>query len=199
MSPSYFFTADTHFGHANIIKYCNRPFGTVDEMDEALIARWNEVVTPRDIVFHIGDFGFCTPAVAAVIAGRLNGRKFLVYGNHDEQYLFRSDRHGPSLAFKRQFAGVNAILEEKIDGQRVVMCHYAMRVWNKSHRGSWQLHGHSHGTLPSQNGLLQLDVGVDCWNYRPVSFDEIRAQMSEKNYAPVDHHGVRHVNETESS
>ena len=65
-----------------------------------------------------------------------------------------------------------------------------MRVWNQSHRGAWQLHGHSHGSLTDHGGK-QTDVGVDCWDYAPVSFDTLRKLMATREHEPVDHHGER--------
>ncbi len=73
--------------------------------------------------------------------------------------------------------------------QDIVMLHYSMRVWNKSHHGSWHLYGHSHGTLPDDPNSLSIDVGVDCHNYQPISYDEIKSIMSKKEFKPVDHHG----------
>lgn len=68
-----FFTSDTHYHHARVIHYSKRPFESVDEMGEALIANWNAVVRPGDLVYHLGDFAFCDAARAVVIAKRLNG------------------------------------------------------------------------------------------------------------------------------
>src|SRR5258708_12137402 len=79
-----YFTSDTHFGHANIIRYCDRPFATVEEMDEAMIANWNAVVGRGDDVWHLGDFGWSRDATRIrSIFHQLNGRKRLVIGNHD--------------------------------------------------------------------------------------------------------------------
>lgn len=73
--------------------------------------------------------------------------------------------------------------------QRIVLCHYAMRVWDQSHYGTWHLHGHSHGTLPDIKEMLSCDVGVDCWNFTPVSMEQLNAHMAKKIWKPVDHHG----------
>lgn len=79
----YFVISDTHFGHENIIQYCNRPFKTVEEMDSALIKNWNETVSNKDVVIHLGDFAFCSKERAREICSELNGRKILIKGNHD--------------------------------------------------------------------------------------------------------------------
>lgn len=76
------FTSDTHFGHRNIIKFCNRPWNTVEEMDNALIENWNKVVKPEDIVFHLGDFAFATNGRWKEIINSLNGHIYLIVGNH---------------------------------------------------------------------------------------------------------------------
>lgn len=160
-----FFTSDTHFGHKNIIHHCARPFGSVEEMDDKLIENWNARVRPDDDVWHLGDFCFRNAKNAETYLLRLNGRKHLVWGNHDPDKV----RTLPHWASSQPYA------EIKINRQRIVLFHYAMRVWNQSHRGSIQLFGHSHGNL---NGTHRsLDVGCDCWNYRPVAFGEILERL----------------------
>ncbi len=129
-----FFTSDTHFGHANIIKYCNRPFESVNQMDEVLINNWNSVVRPDDEVYHLGDFSFADPKKYVY---RLNGKIHLIKGNHDYR---RKDR----LFLEAGIVWVKDLFELKKVDPNIVLCHYAMRVWPKSHYGAWQLYGHSH-------------------------------------------------------
>ena len=175
-----FFTGDTHFGHANIIKYCHRPFATVTEMDEALIANWNHVVTPDDLVYHLGDFCFGnTPAEFHRYFDRLNGAIVLIKGNHDK--LAWRHRH----LFRAFF---DSYLEIKLDMQLVTLCHYAMRVFRNSHYGAWHLYGHSHGTLPDDPHTLSFDAGVDCHHFTPLSLEQVTAIMAKKTFKPVDHH-----------
>jgi calcineurin-like phosphoesterase family protein len=175
------FSSDTHFGHANIIRLADRPYADLAEMDEALIANWNSRVGRDDRVYFLGDLSFHRPEITRGIVRRLNGEIHLVVGNHDE----RTVRKIPDA-----FASVNQMLTVKLWEQRIVLCHYAMRVWNRSHYGAWQLYGHSHGTLPDDPYSLSMDVGVDPNGYRPVSFDEVRIFMSTKQYRPIDHHGA---------
>jgi len=78
-----YFTSDTHFGHTNIIKYCNRPFKDAGEMDRFIITEWNKIVTPDDTVYHMGDVAFTSPERLKHILANLNGYKILVLGNHD--------------------------------------------------------------------------------------------------------------------
>lgn len=167
-----FFTSDTHFDHVNVIKYSNRPFASKEEMNEAMIERWNSVVQSNDTVYHLGDFAFSkTPEK---FFNRLNGNKLLVIGNHDR---------GATLNLP--WGWKKSMYELKINKQPIVLCHYAMRTWNRSHYNAVQLYGHSHGTLPGTN--QSLDVGVDCWNYKPVSFEEIKSRLSTlKPYKDVD-------------
>lgn len=184
-----FFTADLHVGHTNIIRYTNRPFKDSIEMDEALIRNWNELVTNEDTVYILGDFALCPAARAVSILKRLLGTKILIEGNHDRGCL-------RDPVFRREFKEIHNFLEIDLPpepgtkrGQKIVMCHYAMRVWNRSHRGSIHLHGHSHGTLPDDPKSLSMDVGVDCHNYYPVSSKDILRRMAKKSWKPIDHHG----------
>jgi calcineurin-like phosphoesterase family protein len=82
-------------------------------------------------------------------------------------------------------------LEIAVEGQDITLCHYALRVFNKSHHGSWHLYGHSHGTLPDDPNSLSFDVGVDCHNYFPISLDQVKKIMSKKTWKPIDHHGKK--------
>lgn len=186
-----FFTGDTHFGHANVIKYANRPFASVEEMDEAMVANWNAVVGDHEDVYHLGDFAFYKKVerVLAVLC-RLRGRKHLIFGNHDKTHR-RDERFLKLWETTRDFAEIKIADPTAHDGKsrRIVLCHYAMLVWNKSHYGTWQLHGHSHGTLQDDPRALRLDVGVDCWGMAPVSYEVLRERMSKKTWVPIDHHG----------
>ncbi len=170
------FTSDTHFGHKNIIKYSKRPFADVEEMDSELIKRWNAVVKPTDDIYHLGDFAFLKQPDYILYA--LNGRKHFITGNHDSEYV-RS---------MNGWASVQPYLEIIEDGQMIVMCHYAMRVWNKSHHGSIMIYGHSHGSLPGSS--QSLDVGVDAgWDYAPCSLKQIQTKLKTlPEYKAQDHH-----------
>jgi len=159
-----FFTSDEHFGHTNVLKYNNRPWDTIEEMDAGLICRFNEKVTPQDVTIHAGDFCWCNKKEDAYkkYIDKLNGTHILLVGSHDHWQ--------PSSA--------KYIWRKRIDGQVVMVCHYAMRVWESSHYGAWMLYGHSHGNLPPIG--KQHDIGVDNNNYYPVSFDEISIIMESK-------------------
>ncbi|MFT8246484.1 metallophosphoesterase family protein [Roseomonas sp. BN140053] len=183
MSKTWF-TSDTHFGHHNIIRYCSRPFGSTEEMDGELVARWNSVVSPHDEIWHLGDFVHRGQKSPGDYLRLLNGRKNLVWGNHDNSEA----RTDPG------WASSQAMAEIKVDGQRIVLLHYALRVWPRSHHGALHLYGHSHGNLPGDR--QSLDVGVDCWDYRPVSLTKIRARLATlPERVPVDHHGRNNAGE----
>lgn len=189
MKNKIHFGGDTHFSHRNVIKYCNRPFTTSDEMNEKLISNWNEVVGVHDIVYHVGDVAFeKDERKLCEILHSLNGVIHLVKGNHDHLIKGRAAGRFSSI----EHSGLKEIRVEDPDGfggfQPIVLCHYSMRVWNRSHYGSWNLFGHSHGTLPDDPNSLSLDVGVDCWNYYPVSYEQIKARMKTKTFVPIDQH-----------
>lgn len=159
-----FFTSDTHFGHAGALGRFARPFASVAGMDAAMAARWNAAVGADDDVWHLGDFALGRTAEAmAALLRRLNGRKHLVAGNND----------GPATRALAEWASVQDYAEIAADGVRLVLCHYAFRTWNGMYKGAWNLHGHSHGQLGRM--ARQADVGVDVWDFRPVTFAAIRA------------------------
>lgn len=173
------FTADPHWRHANIIKYCNRPFTDVDEMNRTLIDNWNSVVNYNQDIYVLGDIYLGHESGFMEIFKQLNGNIHFIAGNHDKT----------AWKFKDEFASFTpGIKEITVGKQRIVLCHYAMRVWNRSHRGSWHLYGHSHGTLPDDPNSLSIDVGVDCHNYTPITFDQVAAIMKRKAFKPIDHH-----------
>ena len=166
MTNRTFFTADNHFGHRGVIGMCNRPFADVAEMNRDLVDAWNAVVGPRDTVWHLGDFAMgSSPAECAAIFARLHGVKHLVRGNHDAKRVL-----------DLPWASQHDLVQTTVDGQRLVLCHYAMRSWPGAWRGTVHLFGHTHGTLPPTR--QSCDVGVDAWAYRPVTLGEIRERLA---------------------
>ena len=163
------FTADTHFGHAGAIALYRRPFASVADMDRAMIERWNAVVQPEDIVWHLGDFAVRQkPERIAELLAALNGTKHLVVGNND----------GPATTSCVGWASVRAYAEIEVEGVHLVLCHYAFRTWRGSSKGWLNLHGHSHGRLKPQP--RQFDVGVDIRDFRPVRLAELRPQSPRR-------------------
>jgi len=164
---NYWFTSDEHYGHENVIKFNNRPFENIHEMNDGLIKRHNEVVNKGDVVIHAGDFCWKNNEKGAKeFLDRLNGTHILLKGSHDN-WMNRS---------------YHEMWTKTINKQLVVVCHYAMRVWPRRHYGSWMLYGHSHGKLPDHG--YSTDIGVDNWDYYPVSWDQIVELMKNKPAEP---------------
>ncbi|MGH1574504.1 metallophosphoesterase [Methylobacterium sp. P31] len=165
-----FFTSDTHFGHQGILgsrMTKPRPFASIEAHDEALIATWNNRIRSDDIVWHLGDFAYgASRKRVAEIWRRLNGVKHLVRGNHDADRTTRLP--WASQQDRAQVADRGAVF---------ILDHYAHRTWAGSHRGFLHLYGHSHGSLPGT--AASLDVGVDCWAWRPVTTPEILEALEE--------------------
>ena len=153
---SVFFTADTHFSHSNIIKHCNRPYGSTEEHDEALIANWNSVVRGNDLVYILGDFAWKNHARFISV---LKGKKILILGSHDKM----------SKEVLRNFKEVHSVRMVSINGNPVWLQHCCPRVWEKCHYGVPCFFGHSHGRLQTFN--LSFDVGIDSWDYKPVPWE----------------------------
>jgi calcineurin-like phosphoesterase family protein len=155
-----FFTADTHFNHANIIRFCKRPFNSAEDMNAVLVERWNSQVGAGDLVYHLGDFawGDWGPALE-----RLSGEIILIRGGHDKK---------EAKKFASRFLHIADLLDIVVEGYTIVLCHYCLRVWNKSHYDSWHLFGHSHGQLPALG--KSLDVGVDGHEFTPWSWEEVK-------------------------
>ena len=152
-----FFTSDTHFGDHRVLNLYPRPFSSVADMDAAMVERWNAVVGREDEVWHLGDFARTARRAGEVMA-QLNGRKHLVIGNND-----------PTPEQVPGWASVAPYAELEVEGLRLVLCHYPFRSWNGMHRGSLNLHGHSHGRMKPLP--RQLDVGVDVHDYRPITLE----------------------------
>ncbi|MFB0493618.1 calcineurin-like phosphoesterase family protein [Methylobacterium sp. OAE515] len=174
------FTADHHFGHGNIIGFCRRPFADSFAMDEALVSRWNEVVGHEDEVWHLGDFAYrCDPHRIACLFDRLHGRtKHLITGHHDR-------RHTLQLPW----TSTRPYAEIMIDKIPIILFHYALRDWSRSRYGAWNLHGQGHGRLPPAG--RSCDVGVDAWEYRPISFEQIVAARLNMGLRSEQPHAIR--------
>lgn len=168
------FTSDLHLGHARALEFASRPWGTLDEMHDALVEGINAVVAPGDDLYVLGDLSFkATREEVVAIRRRIAcERVHLVPGNHDRNWS------APGAAG-------TLVVEPPIkvirDGTReIVLSHYPLADWRAMSHGSWHLHGHIHSLGPAYNelnlrqGLLRYDVGVDANAYAPVSLDELR-------------------------
>jgi calcineurin-like phosphoesterase family protein len=167
-------------------------------MNQAILDNHNSVVRPTDNFYFLGDLAHgrdATPERVEDFLRQLNGNKFFIKGNHDKKETI--------ALYKKYGTYLGHMAEIYVGDQMITLNHYAMRVWNKSHHGSWHLYGHSHGSLPDDPNSLSLDCGVDAaanylskdgalhpQDYRPLSFDEIAELMKKKSWKPIDHHGV---------
>ena len=176
------FTSDTHFGHKQVIKFCDRPYNSVEEMDEALIENWNSRVKPNDLVFHLGDFAMASKGRWKNLLSSLNGQKYLVLGNHDSVCW-------PGNYVMSMFKQVALKIVLSIDSQIVYLDHYPYLCYAGTYNNSniIQLFGHVHSgprqVTGADNERLQYlfpnqyDVGVDNNNYVPVSYQEILSKL----------------------
>lgn len=159
-----------------------RDFATLEDMNEALVTRFNETVRQTDILFILGDVAFGGRENVGIFMNRLICKNvYLVYGNHDHN--IRRD-----VTLRDYFKRTDSYMEVLIDGQMVCMFHYSARVWDQSHRGSWFLYGHSHGSLAEIPNAKTMDVGVDTNDLYPYSFDELKKIMDKRVPTAIDHH-----------
>jgi calcineurin-like phosphoesterase family protein len=178
-----YFAADTHFGHANIIRFCNRPFGTVEEMDEALVDNWNGTVGDRDTVYFLGDLFFrASPDRVRGILCRLKGQKHLVIGNHDSSWMTKE-------LVNSHFVEASHFLQVSVEGRHLVMCHYPLLCWGGEGK-SWMIHGHIHNNRHMDYWpLLQirervLNAGVEINGYAPVPFEKLLENNARQKELP---------------
>ncbi len=174
--PVTYFVSDTHFGHAGMMSArMGRPrlFSSVEQMDEHMIAAWNNRICPSDRVFHMGDFAYgCSLAHARSIFDRLNGHRTLVRGNHEQR--------GEKLDWE---GGIHDVMRLSVQDRGMPapvdlwLSHYAHLSWPDLHRGRIHLHGHSHGSIPAT--AHSCDVGVDVWGFRPVTLLEIMELLAD--------------------
>ena len=182
-----YFTADYHLSHKNIIKYCNRPFKTIDEMNAIILDNLVKNIVPGDMLYILGDLTFDKKIAKDFFELLKDAEIHFVVGNHDSSQVIK--------ICQKYCASVSRLKNIIIEDQPITLCHYAMRVWDKSHFNSWQLYGHSHGNLDDIG--KQYDVGVDVNNFLPVPFAKIIERMETKadnfNYISSDNlkKGVR--------
>lgn len=197
-ADNLWFTSDTHFCHSNIIRYCNRPFKDVVEMNEELIRRWNETVPEDGIIFHLGDFCLGSSKEWNDILSRLKGRKYLILGNHDMKNLKKG--------YMSHFEYVSQQMTIRVDGQSIILNHNPFLTYGGSYRDVWQMFGHVHSGPFSRTGLdsprlrmlfpLQYDAGVDNNEFRPISFAEVKAKIEAQVDAGKEQLGLKDLSGT---
>lgn len=193
------FTSDLHFSHKNILKFCKRPWDTVEEMDEGLIQNWNRVVGKDDLVFNLGDFAFATNGRWKELINRLNGHIHLILGNHDVV-------RWPRDKTMELFDSVSHQMILKIDGRTVYLNHYPYLcfggAWRKPENAVYQLFGHVHSG-PNCGGTdtdrlvnlfpYQYDVGVDNNNYTPISWEQVQEKIAYQVEHGIPTYGSNHT------
>jgi len=188
-----YFTSDQHLGHYNVIKHCKRPFSSVEEMDSVLLQNINNLVKPNDRLAIIGDFAWwrCSPEQLKAYRDSIKCKNvYLVIGNHDQKCL----KYLRELFVKTDY--IMEVDSYTSTGEKVslVLCHYAMRVWDKSHYGSWHLYGHSHDNLDynKESWGKSMDCGiVSAWRLvdKPIfEFEDIENLMKDREDNIIDHH-----------
>lgn len=187
------FSSDIHFGHKNIIDFCNRPWETVDEMNEGIIENFNRFISPEDTLILVGDLCMGKKDDSIPLLARIKGRKIIVPGNHDPFHTSAEKREWKRKEWKQRYfdeGGINSIHPEQfncsIDGQRVRVCHFPYTGDSQEEdryanlrpvdEGHWLIHGHVHDAW-QVNGR-QINVGVDVWSYNPVHIDTIKEIMN---------------------
>lgn len=182
MEKQHWFSSDFHFCHDNVIKYDNRPFSTIEQMNNAIIDNYNSLVDDNDDFYFLGDFCFNIKRTEEFLL-RLKGDKYFISGNHDDNRTIKLfEKHGTYLG---------NLAEININKQAIVLCHYALRTYRGSHKGAWHLYGHSHHSLFEDPDSLSFDVGINGknYNYSPLSFDYVKKRMEKKTFKNCDRHG----------
>lgn len=213
-----FFTSDSHFNHARILDYCGESrsgIGTVDQMNQLLIERWNAKVCPTDLVYHLGDFAFGKVTDWIDLLLQLNGRIHLIPGNHDHRVLNNTrDRSILENSLKNRLTIEPLIKEIEIKNQfqdpngfrnktTIILSHYPILSWHKKYYGSIHLHGHCHATLTYD--VRALDIGVDArpqGDLAPWSWDEVSSYIDSRmqsNEFLIRNQGLKAMHRSKSS
>lgn len=176
-----FYISDWHYGHANAIGFDARPFGSVDEMNNELVRRWNSVVSAGDFVYILGDMFWCKSSEAIPVLQQLNGQKILIKGNHDRCN---------DAAFKKEFVKIVEYLEVEDEGEKIVLCHYPIPCFKNHFYGWYHLYGHVHTSFEhnmmlncrrqmeqlyeKQCRMLNVGAMIPYMDYTPRTFTELR-------------------------
>ena len=179
-----FFSSDHHFYHSNIIKYCSRPFGSIEDMNAEMVKRWNDLVKPKDTVYYLGDFALAYQAVIH-FTPLLNGEKILIMGNHDLCHPYNKKKTDTGKRIYRE-CGFKLLLEEtiiEVNNKNVRLNHFPYASidddkYGKKYSkyrpiddGKWLLCGHVHEKWKIKNKMI--NVGVDVWDFKPVPLSTI--------------------------
>jgi len=187
------FASDYHFCHANVIKYDERPFADVEEMNESLIENWNHYVDDKDVVFYLGDLSFDKNGKQTQeLVNRLNGKIHYILGNHDKEKDIRRLNRFETVS---DYVNLSVLdLDNPRKYQDIMMMHYPILSWDKAHHGAWHLHGHCHGSLmkdPNYEWYYNkkvTDVGCSMTDYTPLHYTDLKQMMATKEIEKVGHH-----------
>ena len=180
-----YFTSDLHLGHKNILKLCNRPFASIEEMDSCLIENWNSRVTNNDTVYILGDLIFRSSVPPEEYLKKLKGKKHFIRGNHDRDWIKKVNIDDYFVS--------NENLAYITDGKhRITVCHYAMMSWPHMSSNGYMIFGHIHQNTDAiywpliEMSELMLNAGVDINGYKPVTFDELIENNNEHKKKYLD-------------
>ena len=168
-----FYISDTHFGHENIMRLCNRPFKTAEEQDEVIINNWNNTVSKNDTVYILGDFCFRAGKDPEYYLEKLNGKKILINGNHDG-VIMKNIRK-----YSKYFEKIVPYLEINDDGSKIILCHYPMVEWNGYFHNSLHFYGHIHNNIENdaykimKNVKNAYNVGADILDFSPQTKENV--------------------------
>lgn len=167
-----YFISDMHFGHSNVIRLNNRPFKTVEEMNQFMINAWNSKVTDEDTVYILGDVSYRSEVDVVKLLKGLKGKKVLIVGNHDKKNL-------KNPAFRKCFEEICDMKTIILNNVRVVMCHYPLAEWDGYYREAYHVHGHIHNNTGIRAYEIvkseprALNAGVDIIGFAPATFEEL--------------------------
>lgn len=182
MSQSLFFTSDMHLFHARVLEYDQSPFSSIEEQHQAIIERWNNVVSDDDTVYILGDCIFPSrkdsksPEIkkeAIRIMNTLKGNLHLIKGNHEDFCL-----DNPEI--RDRFSSIENYKEIYVNKQMICLFHYPIHEWRGASRGSWMLHGHTHTKDTYDKSYKITNVGIMNWDYTPVSFEQLKIVMADR-------------------
>ncbi len=192
------YISDTHFGHRNVIDFDHRPFSSVEEMDEIMIKLWNGRVQPDDDVWFLGDFCHKSGKTPDLYLRRLNGKKHLILGNHD-QPLYGNEKALSYFESVDQIARVEDTYKgpgmSSPESVTAVLCHYPILEWWHKHHGVWHIYGHIHTDTGETYQIISqferaLNAAAAINSYTPVSFREL-VENNRKFQDKVKHHAYK--------
>lgn len=188
-----YFTSDLHLSKGYSIQEYDQVRIQVDATSEKIKKIWNDTIKKDDHVYVLGDFGsYRLKSDVESVLKELNGRKHLIIGNNDNEVIMKAEGWVTVSELKDLRVRYTA-KDGAVRFQNIVLCHYAMKVWKNSGKGSWQLYGHSHGSLPDDDSAFQMDIGIEANDFKILSFFDVKTIMEKKYYLPKDYHGYAGV------